>query len=276
MTRLRLGTVAGLVAPAALVLLSGCSTAGSNAPTATPTTPVTVAPAAPLVTTTVPARPAVTVTVPAAPTTSAPEQVVRTLTARGAILAPPARPDRRTENPPFDCNSIGDPGWQVVDCRSTQMGTGLLTYLIELQAGTDGPPGARAYVFRQNADGTQQVMLEAADDQGTRFNNGEVDALITTGLNGPAPAIVFAFHEADPAQTLAIDIVEATGVAAHQSVATGVATTAPGELDTWSAPSAVRPGATWTHDVIRSLNGAWQVASEDQVSKDEVPNTQFA
>ena len=233
------------------------TTQTSTAPT-TPTTPTTLA--APT-----------TTTIPAA------DLVNRPIGPTGTILVPPPSPDRRNEDAPNDCFSLGDPGYQNVDCRSTGTAAGSLTYLIEFEAASATAISSRSYVFRQNPDGSEQVVLEALDDAGTRFVAGEIDAHVTTVASAGVQEVVFGFHELGPNYPFAIDIVEEPGVVVvHQDLLQGVATVGPGRLDTWAGPPTSSTSDVWTHDVIERVTAGWRVVEEEHVPGETVPQTGFA
>lgn len=274
---------AGLVA---LLIVSGIAavhnvTGGSalspteptlGASQATLAAPATTGAPGPTSSTTPPTLPApTTTTIPAA------DLVNRPIGPSGATLVPPPTPDRRSEDAPNDCFSLSDPGFQNVDCLSTGTAPGALTYLIEFEVASATAISSRSYVFRQNADGSQQVVLEALDDTGIRFVPGEIDAHITKVESSGVQEIIFGFHELGPSTPFAVDIVEEPGVVVvHQNLLQGLATVAPGQLDTWAGPPDGSATDVWTHDVIKHVAAGWRVVEEEQVNAESLPQTGFA
>ncbi len=283
-----IATAAGFACLVALLILSGIaalhhvssgSGSGTTGATLAPPQPTVAGPGTTQAPTTAP-TPTAPTTVVAPTTTTIPvaDRVNRPIGAAGAVLVAPPSPDRRKEDAPNDCYSLADAGFQNVDCRSTGTAAGSLTYLIEFQPASATAISARAYVFRQNPDGSEQVVLEAFDDDGKRFVAGEIDAHVTTVASPSGQELIFGFHEQGPNFGLAMDVVEEPGVVVvHQDLSQGVATVAPGRLDTWSGPPDGSDTGTWIHDVIEKVATGWRVVEEENnVPSASIPLTGFA
>ena len=215
----------------------------------------------------------------AAPVTSAPSDLPRRLKAEGAVLTKPVASEQRTESSPNDCGTLAEVGWQDISCDVAQVGGETFTTLVEFSLlGSDGF-ASRAYLFRHGSDGAEHVVLEAIDDQATRFNAGEVDAAFAPiGPHGEQEAVFTFLRRGRPqgVDEVAVDVVQlpVAEVAAHQELKISSITTSTGQLDTYSAAGSSAAGP-WLHDTIEFDRDAWYVISEQVVSHDEVPRSQF-
>ena len=189
----------------------------------------------------------------------------------GAILHPPSSPDVRVEDAPNDCASLVDSGWQSIDCKVVTIGDGGLTYLIEALP-APSYVATRAYIFRQRPDGSEQLVLAAEDDQGTKFESSEVEAAVAPTGPGRNPIIVIGFLGGNSTH-LAIDVVEGPGtVVVHQDLGDGLVETGIDGLDTWAGSS--RPGAPpFIHDTIRHVGSVWRIVAQQTVPSVEVPRS---
>jgi hypothetical protein len=208
-------------------------------------------------------------------------------TGAGALLTRPPIPETRTESHPDECNSLADPGWQDVTCRSQEVDGTTFTFLVEFTYFRGGKPGAfdahgsntiagRAYLFRQAPDGSQEVMLEAIDDAGTKFVPSEADASFADVEPNGKQDVIFTFSRQQPPGSLSMDLVElpTAVVAVHQDLNIASVVTAPGELDTYSARTGA-PDGPWTHFTIERVNGAWRT-QEETITGRAVPATMFS
>jgi len=264
--------LAALVAVLAVVLTvvtvtSGGSPKAATAATPAPTSSAPATTAATPTTVTTPTTAATPTTAPASSTTGAPATVMDVpVTAAGALLAPPAAPDVRHEDAPNDCASLVDSGWQSLDCNELQPGAGGITYLIEVNP-SPSYIATRAYVFRRAADGSQHLILQAEDDNGSRYVASEVEASVAQ--TGEAHPVLLVGFLSEDGNHQAVDIVRASGdVAAHLDLANGVVIPAPNGLQTWSATA----GGPYTHDTLRDDNGAWRIVSRTWVGPADVPH----
>jgi len=234
-------------------------------------------PTAPLITTTAPAPPSTAVTEPHAttapslPTTTSAAPTVTMnvpITSAGALLAPPTAPDTRREDAPNDCASLVDSGWESLDCKAAALGAGGLTYLIEALP-MPSAIATRAYIFRQQPDGSYQVLLRAEDDSGTHYVASEVEAAVVP-IAGSAPVIVVGFLE-DNGNLLGMDVVSPSGVvAAHRDLPDGAVLPSANGFETWWGPT--QPGGSvYTHDTIADVGGAWRIVARQEVPGEDVP-----
>lgn len=254
--------VAGLLAIVATVVLTGGSGAGPAAPSADPFVPGTVAPTT---STTTPATlPAPTL---APTTTAAPMPAVDLpVTAAGSVFAPPPVPDVRTEDFPNDCQSLVDQGWQSLDCQTARTPGGDLTYLIEVLPSPTFV-ATHAYVLRRTASGAEQVVLQALDDTGNRFDTSEVEAAVAPVGAGASPAIVMGFPRINGSLTT-VEVIAWPGVVTvHEDLNGGVVQSAPGQLDTWART----PDGLYVHDRIKEDGSRWHIVGQATVGAAEVP-----
>jgi hypothetical protein len=192
----------------------------------------------------------------------------RPVTSAGALLAPPPKPDLRNETF-LDCATLADPGWPSVDCRSGPVGSATFTYLSEFRDIGAYVPG-RVYVFRQLADGRQQVVLQAIDDNGSLFLEYGVTAVFESAEGGGVGDLLVGFQL--DGNRLALDLVGGTGtVTLHRELARGAVWPSPGQLDTWASSAT----DIWTHDTIVWASGGWRIVGEEVVNSYAVPQTPF-
>ena len=240
----------------------------TTAPSTTTTAPeetTTTVDLLPETTTTSVTRPPSTTT-----TTAAPLPVVG---ASGAVLQGGASAVGRKMDGE-DCDTLGDDGWTVVGCGfATVKGGGTLVWLIE----TGLTKGTRAYVFgpaSQGAPGSWRVLLEARDDQSTRWKSatsGGVSARVVDLSGDKADEIVFGFRAAS-GDGLAMDVVEGPStVTAHRDLAGGRSRVSTGQWDTWALLSSGK----YQHDTIRWQDNAWRIVLRTEEPATSVPPSQF-
>jgi len=268
-------TVIGLAAVAvALVVILTVIVAIERGPSsavppaqAAPSTSLAAAPSTAFGTTTQPPVPVPHSTAPEPSVAPRPVATHALIEGLGSALAPPGVQDIRSEDAPNDCASLADAGWQTLDCRIAQTPEGTLTYLIEALADPTHI-STRAYVFRQ-IGGSEQVMLRADDDAGSRFDTSELEATVAPVGPGGSPVILVAFPRVDGSVS-EIDIVDWPGVVGgDQQLIEGVVQTATGQLDTWSRQQAGSGG--FVHDTIREDAGRWYIVDEEVVPAADVP-----
>jgi hypothetical protein len=265
--------LAAIVAVLAVALValtvSGGPKGRAGAATAPPTSvPLPAASSAPTTT----AAPATTPPTTEASTTTtnpAPVAIHQAVTAAGAILAPPASPDVRTEDAPNDCASLVDSGWQSLDCRVVEPGTGGLSYLIEVLP-APAYIATRVYVFRETAAGAEQVLLSAEDDNGSRYVASEVEADVADTGEGH-PVLIVGFLEGSDGARLGVDVVRSSGqIAAHVDLGNGAVLVDPNGFETWSGP--VGASGAYTHDTLQDVGGSWWIVQRQLVAPDVVPH----
>ena len=262
------GIVAVLVVALVAFTLSGSGKGGAAAvvppspvPFPSTTSPPVTTPTAPPTTSPPTSAPATTTTI------SSPVALHEPVTAVGAILAPPASPDVRTEDAPNDCASLVDSGWESLDCRVVEPGPGGLSYLIEVLP-APAYIATRVYIFRETPSGSEQVLLSAEDDNGSRYVASEVEANVAE--TGEAqPVLVMGFLQGSDGDRLGVDVVRASGeIAAHLDLANGVVMVDPNGLETWSGSAA----GPYTHDTLRDVGGSWWLVQRQPVGSDVVPH----
>jgi len=264
------GFVAALLVVVTVVVVSSSASPTGHQVALPP--PIVTAPTAPTSTTpstaVAVAAPPSTIPVPTLPPSVA---VDLPIDGSGAILHPPSSPDVRVEDAPNDCASLVDNGWQSIDCKVVTIGDGGLTYLIEALP-APSYVATRAYVFRQRPGGSEQLVLAAEDDQGTKFESSEVEAAVAPTSPGRTPIIVIGFLGGNSTH-LAIDVVEGPGtVVVHQDLGDGLVETGIDELQTWGGSS--RPGAPpFIHDTIRHVGSVWRIVAQQTVPSVEVPRS---
>jgi hypothetical protein len=207
-------------------------------------------------------------TVLTTPPTAAPLPAVdKPVSAAGSVFAPPPTPDVRTERSPNDCRSLVDQGWQALDCQTATGPGGAMTYLIEVNP-EPSFVATHVYVFRRTATGAEQVVLEALDDTGRRFDTSEVEGAVAPIGAGGAPVIVMGFPQLGGGLT-SVEVVTWPGVVAfHVALNGGVVASSPGQLDTWAQTGA---GGAYVHDRIVQGALGWHITGEEEVGDDDVP-----
>lgn len=218
-------------------------------------------------TTTTTAKPTTTTTTTTAkPTTTSTTQTPKPVVdGRGAVLVPPATSSRREMQPQVGCKSLADPGWTAECGTFTGKGGAELAWLVEEQASA-----RRAYVLRRAQGKQWNVVLEARDDDGTRFAAIVVRVLDLSG-DGAAEA-AFGFRRQGSGDVLAVDVVEGPGsVVVHRELRQGSARVSPGQLDTWDACCA----GQHEHQTIRYTQGAWRIVASVKEPSSSVPPSQL-
>jgi hypothetical protein len=218
----------------------------------------------------------------AVPTTTTSSTVALTTTlpplvnGSGAVLAAPATTDQRVES--GGCVSLADPGWGSVRCGVAHGKLTTLTWLIESRAGPRSEMATRSYVFAPSSGTNERVVLEAFDNDASRFAG--VQAKVDTVEGGGFEDIVFGFRNQGSAQVLSVDLVQGQGqVSVHQDLYRGVARTAPGRLDVWSAVLAANDPnccpSSYEHATISYSDGGWRVVLAESVAPSAVPPSQL-
>ena len=299
----------GVVAVLVAVLVVRAATQSNHTSTLAATTETT-APASDVASTTtpttlqllpiVPTEPPTTPTSTPASTVPATAPVTTTSTApprlngSGAVLTAPASSDERVEPPGVGCAGLADAGWSGVHCGLARASGATLTWLIESRSASSSAVATRAYVFRLTPGGTQQEVLQALDDNGQRFTavQARVDSVEGGGAGaggggsagggggGSAADIVFGFRNQGSAEMLSLDLVQGPGVVAvHQDLYRGVARTASGQLDTWSAVLAAGDAnccpSAYQHDTVKYVGRTWTLVAEESVPPSAVPPSQL-
>ena len=203
----------------------------------------------------------------ATPTTAAQLTLVdKPVSAAGSVLAPPPAAAVRQEDAPNDCRSLVDQGWQALDCQTATTPGGSLTYLIEVNP-EPAYVATRAFVFRRAGNGGEQVVLQAIDDSGTRYDTSEVEAAVAPIGAGGAPEIVMGFPQVGGSLT-SVEVVQWPGVVAfHEALNGGVVQSSPGRLDTWAQTAT----GGFVHDRIVQGALGWHIVGEEEVLGDDVP-----
>jgi hypothetical protein len=192
--------------------------------------------------------------------------VDKPVSATGSALAPPPIPELRQEDAPNDCRSLVDHGWQALDCQTATTPSGSLTYLIEVNP-EPSFVATRAFVFRATANGAEQVVLQAIDDSGRRYDNSEVEAAVAPIGAGGAPEIVMGFPQIGGSLT-SVEVVQWPGVVAfHDALNGGVVQSSPGHLDTWARTAT----GGYVHDRFVQGASGWHIVGEEEVLGDDVP-----
>jgi hypothetical protein len=228
--------------------------------TADPRLPTTVdllpVPASPVTAGAVPHVAVPTTLPPPTTTTAAPPP---TETGQGALLTPPATPDRRSGSPD-NCTTFADPGGWTATCGVVHTTGGDLLWMVESQ-----PVGAatawRAYVLRQVTTSRWDVALVAKDDAGTTFTAISVAVADVVGDGGREA--VFGFHSQRPPNLLSIDVVQPPGrVGLHQVYPNGSVVPSTAAIGSWWS----NPGETdYGHQVLRYLSGTWRIVLSERV-----------
>jgi hypothetical protein len=247
------------------------STIGAATTTAPTSTTVVLLPVIPSTAPTS-AVPTTTTSSTVAPTTTLPPLV----NGSGAVLAAPAATDQRAES--GGCASLADPGWGGVRCGVAHGKPATLTWLTESRTGPGSEMATRSYVFSPTTATNERVVLEAFDNGGTRFSG--VQAKVDTVEGGGFEDIVFGFRNQGTAQILSVDLVQGRGeVTVHQDLYRGVARTAPGRLDAWSAVLAASDPnccpSSYEHETISYSDGGWRVVVAETVAPNAVPPSQL-
>jgi hypothetical protein len=194
----------------------------------------------------------------------------------GAVLAAPGSTDQRAQT--AGCASLADAGWGAVRCGVAHTKVGVLTWLTESRAGPRSQLETRSYVFEPATGTIQQVVLEAFDNDGSRFAGVQVK--VDTVEGGGFEDIVFGFRNQGSAEILSIDLVQGPGhVTVHQDLYRGVARTQPGRLDLWSAVLAANDAnccpSSYEHETISYSDGGWRVVVAESVPPSAVPPSQL-
>jgi hypothetical protein len=176
--------------------------------------------------------------------------------ARGAVLQPSPRPAptvRWAAGQP--CAALGSAAF-AVRCGTA----GDLVWAVESRPPGTGR-GVRASVFRPRADGTVQLILQAGDLDGRRFN--DVRTSVTDVSGDGVDDIVFAFYRLGSGEVLSVDLVESPGrVTVHRDYSYGSARASRGQLDGWADLGRLTPATSLLgHETIRFTGDAWRVAT---------------
>lgn len=210
-----------------------------------------------------------------APATTAPPTTTTTTTqpprpvvdGRGAVLVAPATATRRQLSD-SRCETLAADGWGVECGLFRGKGNVELAWLVESRAVAEkeGVTARRAYVFRRISSGRWASVLEAADEDGTRF--ADVNARVVDVSGDGAMEAVFGFHRPD---LLAVDVVEGPGaVVVHRDARRGSVRVSTGQLDVWEAA-----GSQFDHLTIRFSDNAWRIMANVKESSGQVPPSQL-
>lgn len=186
---------------------------------------------------------------------------------RGAVLVAPSTATRR-ELSEGRCETLAADGWGAECGLFRGKGSVELAWLVESRTvgDEDTRTARRAYVFRRVSSGRYASVLEATDEDGTRFADVNVRVVDVSG-DGAAEA-VFGFHRPD---VLAVDVVEGPGkVVVHRDARRGSARVSPGQLDVWEAA-----GSQFDHLTIRYTDNAWRIVANVKESPGQVPPSQL-
>lgn len=186
---------------------------------------------------------------------------------RGAVLVAPSTATRR-ELSGGRCETLAADGWGAECGLFRGKGNAELAWLVESKTvgDDDNRTARRAYVFRRVSSGRYASVLEATDEDGTRFADVNVRVVDVSG-DGAAEA-VFGFHRPD---VLAVDVVEGPGkVVVHRDARRGSARVSPGQLDVWEAA-----GSQFDHLTIRYTDNAWRIVANVKESPGQVPPSQL-
>lgn len=197
-------------------------------------------------------------------TTQPPRPVVD---GRGAVLVAPSTATRRQMSD-GRCETLAAEGWGAECGLFRGKGNVELAWLVETRTvgEKEGVTARRAYVFRRVSSGRYASVLEATDEDGTRFADVNVRVVDVSG-DGAAEA-VFGFHRPD---VLAVDVVEGPGtVVVHRDARRGSARVSPGQLDVWEAA-----GSQFDHLTIRFSDNAWRIVANVKQSPGQVPPSQL-
>lgn len=218
----------------------------------------------------------------AAPTTTTPPTVATTTSTeapkpivdgRGAVLGT-ASPSGRREMTGNDCRTLAASG-STAECGLFRgKGDVDLAWLVESRtvggdrAGTT-TTARRAYVLRKAADGKWAPVLEARDDDGSRFSS--VTARVDDVSGDGAAEATFGFRRRGAANTLSVDVVEGPGnVVVHRDAPGGSARVSGGQLDVWQSA-----GDRFDHLTIRFVDNAWRIVANVKETAGQVPPSQF-
>lgn len=209
-----------------------------------------------------------TTTRPTTTTTTTTTQPPRpVIDGRGAVLVAPSTATRR-ELSEGRCETLAANGWGAECGLFRGKGNAELAWLVESKTvgDDDDRTARRAYVFRRVSSGRYASVLEATDEDGTRFADVNVRVVDVSG-DGAAEA-VFGFHRPD---VLAVDVVEGPGkVVVHRNARRGSARVSPGQLDVWEAA-----GSQYDHLTIRYTDNAWRIVANVKESPGQVPPSQL-
>jgi hypothetical protein len=202
-------------------------------------------------------------------TTQAPKPVVD---GRGAILTA-AAPSARREMTGTDCRTLAATG-STAECGAFRgKGNVDLAWLIESRT-VSGERGTtftarRAFVLRKAADNRWTPVLEARDDDGSRFT--AIAARVDDVSGDGAAEVTFGFRQRGAANTLSVDVVEGPGtVVVHRDAPGGSARVSTGQLDLWQAA-----GDRFDHLTIRFTDNAWRIVANVKETAGQVPPSQL-
>ena len=227
-------------------------TTGVPVPDATEAPPVTAEPSA------TPAAPrTATATAGAGPSAPGDGTVV---TAEGATMTRSPSGAVRTVDKAQGCNSAGGDGWKIENCGALRTSGTVLLWVVETKG-----KASRALVLKEQTAGRWSVVLSAADVDGTKFSLIGVRGEDVSGDG--QPELVFGFHRKDAANTLAVDVVDASpAVVLHRELTKGSVRLAKGEITTWAAA-----GDGYDQVAIRYAGGAWRAGAPQRVARSAVP-----
>ena len=174
------------------------------------------------------------------------------ITSRGAVLAPPPSPRRRTVPADRACAALADPGF-TARCGTARSPTGDLLWVVHTRA--EGR-GFLAEVLKVDG-GDGYVVLEAVDEGGTRLDRVGVAVADVSGDG--SEEIAFAFYRRNKAQVLSLDLVQSPGtVAVHRDYVQGSARASSGLLEAWEAIQDRATGKVIiARETIQFRDGAW-------------------
>lgn len=188
----------------------------------------------------------------------------------GAVLQPPGAPSTRQLSSGSGCQGLADTNASEVHCEQFRARGGDLVWLTQTtREGVLGSGQGRSYyVFQRSGASQWTTVLEKLDLSGSQFKSVNVRLADVSG-DGAVDA-VFGFRSA-ASGLLAVDVVEGPGtVTAHRDASNGSARVSTGQVDIWYAS-----GASFVHEVIRSVDGSYRVVSSEQISSGEVPPSQL-
>ena len=193
------------------------------------------------------------------------------LTAAGAVLAAPASPRVRAVPADRSCADLAQPGF-TARCGPARTAAGELLWLVERRS-----PGLGHRVEVLRVRGAEaEVLLEAVDDEGTRFDDVRVVVADVTGDGSEELGV--AFYRSGPEQVLALDLVDPSGmVVMHREYVQGSARLVPGRLEAWEAVRDARTGATvLVQETIEARDGGWHRAVVATTTSPAVYGQDFA
>ena len=193
------------------------------------------------------------------------------VTSRGTVLAPPPAPRRRVVPADRACPAMADPGF-TARCGTARSPEGDLMWLVQTR--TEGR-GFLVEVLKVDG-GEGQVVLEAADDRGTRLERVGV-AVADVSVDG-REEIAFAFYRKNGAQVLSLDLVQPPGtVVLHRDYVQGSARASAGLLEAWEAIRDRAAGRTvMVRETIEFRDGAWTRTSVTATESAAVYGQDFA